>query len=141
MKVANAVQNRQRCCECVRKSEHFFCSMPEEALKAFHALSITHLYARGTTLFAEGQPANGVYVLCSGRVKLSSYSEDGKALILRVGEAGEVLGLSASMCDTPYEATAEVIVRCQAHYFRRGDFLDLVQNHGGAALNAIRELS
>ena len=141
MRMANIVQNREKCCECSSRSEHFFCNLPEEASEAFRAVSITHLYSRGTMLFVEGQPANGVYVLCSGRVKLSTYSEDGKALILRIGEAGEVLGLSAAICEEAYEATAEVLEACQAHFLRRKDFLELVQNHGTAALNAIRELS
>lgn len=102
---------------------------------------ITHSYTRGTTLFAEGQLANGVYVLCSGRVKLSTYSVDGKAIIIRIAEAGEVLGLSANISGIAYEATAQVVEACQVNFVRRKEFLEFVSKHGDAALNALRELS
>ena len=141
MKMANVVRERERCTECSNRGEHYFCSLPDGALAAFHAAAVPHMYSKGTTLYVEGQPANGVYVICSGRVKVSTYSAEGKAIILRVGEAGEVLGLSACISDHDYEATAEVLEPCQVHYVRRRDFLDLVRNHGEAAFNAIRELS
>ena len=52
-------------------------------------------------LFVEGQAPRGIFVLCKGRVKLSICSTDGKTLILKIAEAGEVLGLSASVSGNP----------------------------------------
>jgi CRP/FNR family transcriptional regulator len=141
MKVLGVVQRHEKCGECTRRGDHFFCSLPDDTLAELHSIAVTHHYSKGTTLFIEGQAADGVFVLCTGRVKLSTYSEDGKAIILRIGEAGEVLGLSSSMCDGTYEATAQVLESCKVHYIRRRDFVAFVRGNGDAALNAIRELS
>ena len=63
----------------------------------------------GALLFVEGQIPRGAYVLCSGKAKLSTTSRDGKVLILKIAEAGEVLGLSAVISGTPFQLTAETM--------------------------------
>jgi CRP-like cAMP-binding protein len=35
-------------------------------------------YPKGATLFVEGQKPRGVFILCNGRVKLSTSSADGR---------------------------------------------------------------
>ena len=80
-------------------------------------------------------------MLCQGRVKLSTCSRDGKVIILRVAEAGEVLGLSAAVSDSNYEATAEVIETCQVNFVRKGEFLRFLQQNPEACFSAMKQLS
>lgn len=129
------------CRGCAQRTGEYFCDLPDEASAIFRKVKIAHSYPRGTTLFAEGQPANGVYTLCSGRVKLSTYSEDGKAIIVRVVEAGGVLGLSACIAGLNHEATAQVLENCQLHFIRREEFFDLIEQSPAAAIKAMEELS
>ena len=46
-------------------------------------------------------------MLCKGRVKLSTTSAEGKTLILKIAQPGEVLGMHATVSGTAYEITAE----------------------------------
>jgi len=110
-------------------------------MQSIDALRISNLYPRGSVLFIEGQPPQGVYILCRGRIKLSTCSRDGKIIILQIAEAGEVLGLSAVISGSAYEVTAEVIEPCQISFIRRADFLRLLQQNTDACLNAVRQLS
>lgn len=137
----NDLQHQEECSACPSRSANFFCNLPEDALSAFNSIKIMHSYPRGTTLFAEGQPANGVYILCAGRVKLSTYSEGGKAIIIRITQAGEILGLSASISGVVHEATAQVVEACQVNFVRRDEFLTFLSENSDAALNALLELS
>ena len=66
----------------------------------------------------EGQTPRGVFVLCSGKVKLSTTSKEGKVLILKQAEAGEVLGLSAAISGTNYEMTAETAYAMPVEFHR-----------------------
>ena len=141
MKAQRHIEMHEKCSNCRLRSEDHFCSLSETAHLAFEAIKITHLYPRGATLFMEGQQPQGVYVLCSGRVKLSACSADGKALIFRVAEAGEVLGLSACTAGSPHEATAEVLENCQVNFVPRQDFLRFLIAFNEAALKALRQLS
>jgi CRP/FNR family transcriptional regulator len=81
-----------------------------------------------------------VFVLCGGRVKLSTSSADGKSLIVRIAETGEVLGLPATVTGKFYELTAEVIEPSQANFIAREDFLVFLRQHGEAALRVAQQL-
>ncbi len=110
-------------------------------MQNLEALKISNMYPRGSVLFIEGQPSQGVYILCQGRIKLSTCSRDGKVIILQIAEPGEVLGLSAVISDSSYEVTAEVIEPCQISFVRKADFLRLLRENTDACLNAVKQLS
>ena len=129
------------CDECLEHSQGFFCSLSKTALAELRPLRVTHRYPRGSVIFMEGQPARGVHLLCSGRAKLSACSEDGRAIILRIADAGEVLGLGAVMSDSAYEKTSQALDDCLVSYIAKKDFLDFLQKYHEAALNALRQLS
>lgn len=141
MKGLNNLKVQQKCNGCQAPSGGFFCNLKEATRQSLETLKISNLYPRGSVLFAEGQPAQGVYILCQGRIKLSTCSRDGKVIILQIAAAGEVLGLSAVISGSDYEATAEVIEPCQISFIRKADFLWLLQQNTDACLNAVKQLS
>ena len=89
----------------------------------------------------ENEPARGVFLVCSGKVKLSVSSKGGKTLILQMAKPGEVIGLSASMSGVPYEVTAEVLYPSQVVFIRREDFLRFVHRFPEAYGAVIRQLN
>ena len=113
----------ENCVGCAIRSPGHFCQFDRELLESFETLKYATVYPKGAVLFVEGQSPRGVFMLCNGRVKLTTCSSDGKAIISRIAEAGEVLGLSASVSDRPYMATAETLIPCQVNFIRRDDFL------------------
>jgi CRP/FNR family transcriptional regulator len=110
-------------------------------LEELEKVKYASAYPQGAVLFVEGQAPRGVYIVCSGRVKLSTTSREGKTLILRIAQAGEVLGLHATVSGRPYELTGETLQPCQLDFIRRDDFLRFLQHHGDACLNAAQHLS
>lgn len=141
MKTLKFLPSQHDCSQCTWRKPSFFCALPEADLRQFSSIKITHAYPKGTMLFMEGQAANGIYVICSGRIKLSTYSEDGRSMIVRIADPGEVIGMSASVAGINYEGSAEVIADCQVNFVRSQDFIKLLNESAPAALNAIRELS
>jgi len=141
MKTIEPRKFSRNCTECKKARPNSFCDLPEPIFRKLSDLMICRRYTRGTAVFIEGQPPKGVYVLCSGRAKLSSYSEEGKAIILRVSESGEVLGLSAIVSGTPFEKTAHVIDDCLVGFIKRKDFIRFIETHHEAALNALHQMS
>jgi CRP/FNR family transcriptional regulator len=95
----------------------------------------------GAILFVEGQIPRGIFVLCSGRVKLSTASREGKVLILKFAEAGEELGLSAAISGMNYEMTAETATPCQLNYIDRQSLLSLIETHSDVGMHAAQSLS
>ncbi|HXX16999.1 MAG TPA: Crp/Fnr family transcriptional regulator [Candidatus Eremiobacteraceae bacterium] len=130
----------ENCLACPHREERLFCNLPDPAVRALASITSSAAYPKGATLFVEGQPARGVFILCSGRVKLSTSSADGKTLILRIAEPGEVLGLPATVTGTSYELTADVIEPAQANFIGRTEFLGFLKDNGEAALRVAQQL-
>src|SRR5215212_3820234 len=106
MRFSSGLQATESCQDCELHSEGFFCRLSQDSLQALENIKLTNVYPKGAVLFFEGQTSRGVYMLCQGRVKLSICSAEGKLLILRIAEPGEMLGLSAAVSDLPCKATA-----------------------------------
>ena len=134
----NIIEN---CVTCPHREDRLFCNLAPAALQRLSEITGSATYPKGATLFVEGQAARGVFVLCSGHVKLSTSSADGKTLILRISEPGDLLGLPATISGRAYEVTAEVIEPTQANFISRNDFLSFLREHGEAALRVAQELS
>jgi CRP/FNR family transcriptional regulator len=58
----------------------------------------------------------GVFVLCAGKAKLFTSSSQGKTIITKFSEAGDVRGLNATISDRPYEVTDEMVEPGQAKF-------------------------
>jgi len=131
----------ENCVTCPHKESRLFCSLGPAALQRLSEITSSATYPKGATLFVEGQTARGVFILCAGHVKLSTSSSDGRTLILRISEPGDLLGLPATISGRPYEVTADVIEPTQANFISRTDFLNFLRDHGEAALRVAQELS
>ncbi len=128
------------CVECPLRRPHMFCHFSTETLRHFSSLGHLMIYPQGAILFMEGQPGRGVFVLCQGRVKLSTVSIRGKGLILKMAEPGAVLGLSAVTLDRPYELTAEAETACHVKFVDRDALTGFLNQEGEGGMHAAREL-
>src|SRR5579883_2146307 len=117
----------ESCTSCTLKREDCFCNLSPAVLKHFSQISHQTTYPPEATLFVEGQSPRGVYLLCSGKVKLSTSSRDGKVLILKMAGPGDMLGLTA--------------VPCQVNFVPREPFLDILERYGEAGLRSAQALS
>ncbi len=131
----------ESCMGCKASREGFFCRFSPAVLRPVDSASYHSVMPSGAVLFVEGQTPRGVYVVCSGKVKLSTTSKEGKVLILKQAEAGEVLGLSAVVSGTNYEMTAETCSPCQLNFIRRQDLMNLLQNQSEVGVHAAQSLS
>lgn len=129
------------CAECKATKRSFYCGFPREVLQALNQVSHKSTLPAGAILFVEGQSPRGVFIICSGRVNLSTTSREGKILILKTAEAGEALGLSAAVSGMNYEATAETAVPSQLNFVDRKHLLELMQSHSEVGLHTARSLS
>ncbi|HET8797727.1 MAG TPA: Crp/Fnr family transcriptional regulator [Thermoanaerobaculia bacterium] len=127
------------CTTCTNRKG--FCDMPSQSVAAMERIKFTAMYPKGALLFVEGERPRGVFVLCSGKVKLTTSSSEGRTLIVRLAEAGEILGASAVLLHRAYEISAETIEPCQVNFIRTEEFMSWVQNDRDAMMSVARQLS
>ena len=129
------------CTKCTFREQRLFCDLPGNALAKLQDIKATAVYPKGALLCLEGQPARGIYVLCTGRAKLTTTSAEGKSIILRIAEPGEVLGLTAVISNSPYEATVETLEPSQANFISQTDFLHFLKDHPDVGLKVANQLT
>ncbi len=129
------------CINCKLRNSNFFCSLESEAMKALNRIKHVSSFPEGAMVFLEGQSARGVYLVCQGRVKLLTANSEGKTLILKIGEPGEVLGLQSVVSGRPHELTVETLQPSQLAFIAREDLLVFLKQYGEACLHAAQHLS
>lgn len=129
------------CTTCPMRRDGRFCDVAAPALAALNAAKFSTAYPKGATLFVEGEAPRGVFILCTGRAKLTTSSSEGKTLILRVAGPGEILGVSAAVLGKPYEVSAETLESSQVNFIRHADFLAILREHPDVCLRAAEQLS
>lgn len=127
------------CATCTTR--HGFCNLPPESIHSLEQIKFTAMYPKGSLLHVEGENARGVAVLCSGKVKLTTSSSEGRTLIVRIAEAGELLGAGAVLLGRPHEMSAETIEPCQVNFIRAEEFMAWIQNDPKAMMSVARQLS
>lgn len=129
------------CLSCPVREEHLFCNLSLPALQELNEIKSTAVYPKSTMLFIEGQQPRGVFVLCKGKAKLFTSASGGKTIITKISEAGDVLGLNATISNRPYEVTAEMVEPGQANFIARDALLQFLRQHGEVALRVAEQLS
>jgi CRP/FNR family transcriptional regulator len=129
------------CTTCPVREQHLFCDLSPSAVQRLNEITSAAVYPRAAMLFIEGQLARGVFVLCAGRAKLFTTSREGKTIITKISEHGDVLGLSATISNQPYEVTAEMVEPGQANFIPADALLKFLHDYGEVALRVAQQLS
>ena len=129
------------CSECTVRAERLFCNMSPATIATLDSVKFTGVYPKGSLLFVEGEQPRGVFILCSGRAKLTTSSTEGKTLIVKIAEPGEVLGASATILDRAYEVSAETLEPAQLNFIKRDEFLKFLTTNAEACMHTAQQLS
>ncbi|NKZ03914.1 Crp/Fnr family transcriptional regulator [Actinomadura latina] len=97
-------------------------------------------FARGDTLFTEGEQPGWVAVLLRGRVKAFSYHEQGGEALLAVRGAGAVLGEVAAIDGLPRSASVQALEPVRALAVSAEEFMAFLQSHGRVSIIIMRML-
>ncbi len=98
-------------------------------------------FPKGASVFLEGQVSRGVYIICRGRVKLVMSGRDGKTIILRIAQPGEILGLQAMVTGNRHEISVETLHPCQLAFINRAEFFRFLKEHADASWHMAQQLS
>jgi CRP-like cAMP-binding protein len=124
----------------ILKRVPMFAALPANALADISRLFIRTTYVAGDYIFFENDPADRLYVVQSGEVKLIKHSESGQDVILEVFAAGQVFGGIAFLVGKHYPATAQAQTDVTVLSIPSETFRDIVQRYPDVALTIIRVL-
>ena len=110
-------------------SVELFGEMLEEEIDDLTALAQIKKLGKDVTIFHAGDPADAVFVVASGRVKVVITSSDGKEFILTVLGAGQVFGEMALLESAPRSASVVTLSTVEVLVINRSDFQRLLDSN------------
>jgi len=130
------------CRACVARGISIFCGgLTDEELNEFMEIKKVHIYDKHDIIFHEDTPSHGIYILCSGRIKLTNSSRFGQQQILKIVPAGEIIEKNGLYNTGKHTVTAETLEKSEVTFFEREDFLNLLKSHSDLSLRLINVLS
>ena len=136
-----AVLQDSICRSCPHLGESVFSELADEQLDHFCKLKFIHHYKKDQKIFYEGEPNLGLFILCSGTVKLSRSSRFGRRQIVGLsGPCGLLEGKDMFLKDRR-TVSAEAMEDCVVCFVKREEFLDLMKRHPQIALGLIERLA
>jgi CRP/FNR family cyclic AMP-dependent transcriptional regulator len=96
---------------------------------------------RGTVLFRKGDPGTNLYVVCSGAVRISAPSEQGKKdAVFNLVVPGEIFGEIASLDGGERTADATTSEDTELMVIERRDFMPLLEKYPELAIRFLQIL-
>ncbi|MDD5629094.1 MAG: Crp/Fnr family transcriptional regulator [Elusimicrobia bacterium] len=96
-----------RDCDCRRRC--FFNFLSPASLKRFRAQRQMRRYKTHQYIFQEGEPPQGLFILCVGDVKMTKSDQRGRELTLAYFSCGDLVGEVPFLGGEPYCASAETL--------------------------------
>jgi CRP-like cAMP-binding protein len=96
---------------------------------------------RGEVLFREGEPASALYLVESGRIKLTQLSAEGREVIMRYLAPGDAFAAVALFERSTYPVTARATERTRVREWTREVLPGLVRDHPRFEANLLRIVS
>jgi CRP-like cAMP-binding protein len=112
--------------------------IPEELLK-HHKAAIIHLH-RNDMLFQHGDSAVSFYIVKTGKIKMSAYSNDGKEFVQGYFTDGQSFGEPPFFSGTAYPASAVAVEESAVWKISRADFLQLLKENFDLILQLMQTL-
>lgn len=114
-----------------------FYPLSEEDLGALLSIAGTRKVARGETIFVAGQAGRQLYAVSSGQVKAVATAADGREMVLRLIDPGEVFGELALLDGGDRTATMIATQPTELLVIDRRDFVDLLRRRPEIAIELL----
>jgi len=106
----------------------YFKSLSSEHRQALAQLCLEERIERGEHLFLEGEPLTSVFLLSQGSVQLTKTTPDGKEVVIKTVQPGEIFAEAALLQAGTYPVTAHILRNSVLCKIPKKDFLDLLHH-------------
>ncbi len=129
------------CKVCPYRQDSVFSQLSEAKLDEFCDLKLVNHYKKAQRIFYEGEPNLGLYILCSGKVKLSRSSKLGHKQIMDIAGPCGLLGEKDLFLKNRRTVTAEAMQDCVVCFVKKEAFLEFLRQSPEVAVKMFEQLS
>jgi CRP-like cAMP-binding protein len=129
------------CETCGSRKFGIFCQLQTGAVQELDHHKVPNRYRRKQVLFYEGQAPTGLYCVSSGKIKLYKTGGDGRSLIVRTAQKGDLVGYRSLLAGENYNATAEMVEEGEVCFIDRATIVSMIAHNPSLAIDIIKKLS
>jgi len=119
------------------RSVPMFSLLPGDQLLLLTEALLRKPYPKNSTVVAAGDPADALYIVISGRLKVMMNDKEGREVILAFLNQGDVFGEMGLIDQAPRSATVVAIESCELLTITRVDFTKCLQKSFDLTMNVI----
>lgn len=131
----------ENCEICPHRAHAVVCDLSGGDLAEFQKIKRSLRFEPHQTVFYEGHACLGLYLLCTGKVKLTRSSARGQRQIVRVIGHGELIEKHAFRENALHEVTCETMEPSQICIIDKERYLSFIQHSPQLAIKLIQLLS
>ena len=114
--------------------------MSQEAVQRFNTIVRRIKRRRGEWVFVHGDPADSIYLVQKGRMKITALSEDGHEVVHEIVGPGEIFGHTSSILGIPRTTSAQALEASQLYEIRQKDFESLLTVYPELSLQLLKSV-
>jgi CRP/FNR family cyclic AMP-dependent transcriptional regulator len=118
-----------------------FNGLTDDELEALAGSSVSRQYPKNTVIINDGDNADSLYLIDSGRVKVYCSDKNGKEFIMNTQEAGDYFGELALLDDDRRSASVRTMEKCCFRIIYKEDFQRVITEHPNIARILMRNLT
>lgn len=105
------------------------------------ALKDSSVYRKGQEIFQEGNHPKGVFVVHTGKVKISKLGSNAKEQIVRLAKPGDVLGYRSLIAGDRYYASAATLEDSVVCFIPKAKLFELLETNATLSIRLMKLLS
>jgi CRP-like cAMP-binding protein len=116
-----------------------FKGLPAADLRALAERTTLRTLPAGSVVFREGDPGDSLYLILSGKVKVTLHDTNGKEFVVDLRNAGQYVG-EMMLDGSPRSASVTTVEPSQFGVLSRDDLKSVLARHPEVAMHLIRNL-
>ncbi|HHX56683.1 MAG TPA: Crp/Fnr family transcriptional regulator [Clostridiales bacterium] len=118
-----------------------FASLNHEEKMEIIEIATSRIYKKGETVYMAGEEGNTLFVIYTGKVKLSRLNANGKEQVLRLVESGEFMGELSLFSSIPLTDNAQALEETTMCILQGDRLKELMAKHPSITFKVMDELS
>jgi CRP/FNR family transcriptional regulator, cyclic AMP receptor protein len=123
--------------ESVLRKTQLFARLTDSEMRTLCTRVSKRHFGRGETLFSEGDPCHGLFVVTTGRIRIFKLAPSGREQVLAVEGPGSSFAELPVFDGGVYPASASALEETEVIFISRKDFQDYCREHPEVALKVL----
>lgn len=110
-------------------SHPLFASLPVNVVREIETELIFSKHDVASILYNQGEKSRGIFLVFTGRVKLSSVTMHARTALLKIAGAGDILSLAEALSDHEHLTTAQVTASSSLAFLHHDNLMNAMQKY------------